>query len=106
MGQFEVTLKQVGIKDIASFSELDDDDLDEMKISDEKSRLALMSVAKHLNEKVKSSNCSKQARHLMRLDSIKSTSFTEQSYKVVEFQSDFSKFVFYSYNYTFLIAEI
>jgi len=82
LGQFEVTLKQVGIKDIASFSELDDDDLDEMKISDKKSRLALMSVAKYVNEKVKSSGCSKQAPHLMRLDSMQATSFTEQSDEV------------------------
>ena len=82
LGQFEVTLKQVGIKDIASFSELDDDDLEEMKISDKKSRLALMSVAKHLNEKVKSSNCSKQAPYLMRLDSMQGTSFTKQSDEV------------------------
>jgi len=79
LGQFEVTLKQVGIKDIASFSELDDDDLDEMKISDKKSRLALMSVAKYLNE---NSGCFKPPPHLVRLDSTQATSFAEQSDEV------------------------
>ena len=81
LGQFEKKLRQVGIKDVSSFTELDNDDLNEMKIDDAKSRLALMSVAKYMNEK--STGLShKQLPLLMKQDNMEPTSFNEHSDKV------------------------
>lgn len=81
LGQFERKLRQVGIKDVSSFTELNNDDLNEMKINDAKSRLALMSVAQYVNEKSKVLS-HKQLPLLMKQDSMEPTSFTEHSDKV------------------------
>ena len=81
LGQFEKKLRQVGIKDVSSFTELDNDDLNEMKINDAKSRLSLMSVAQYMSEK--STGLShKQLPLLMKQDSMEPTSFSEHSDKV------------------------
>ena len=81
LGQFEKKLRQVGIKDVSSFTQLDNDDLNEMKINDAKSRLALMSVAHYMNKK--STGLShKQLPLLMKQGIMDSTSFSEHSDKV------------------------
>ena len=81
LGQFEKKLRQVGIKDVSSFTHLDNDDLNEMKINDVKSRLALMSVAHYMNEK--STGLShKQLPLLMKQGIVDSTSFSEHSDKL------------------------
>lgn len=81
LGQFEAHLRQVGIKDVSSFTELDIDDLNEMKIKDAKSRQTLMSVAQYVNEKSKGSS-HKQVPLFMKQDSMEPTSFNEHSDKV------------------------
>ena len=81
LGQFEKKMRQVGIKDVSSFTELDNDDLNEMKINDAKSRLALMSVAQYMNEKSKVSS-HKHHPLLMKQDSMEPTSFSEHSDKL------------------------
>lgn len=81
LGQFEARLRRIGIKDISSFTELDSDDLNEMKIDDMKSRLALMSVAQYVNEKSKGLS-HKQLPLLMKQDSMEPTSFSERSDKI------------------------
>ena len=81
LGQFEARLRQIGIKDVTSFTELDTDDLNEMDISVVKCRLALMSVAQYVNEKSKGIS-HKQLPLFMKQDSMEPTSFSERTDKV------------------------
>ena len=83
LGQFETRLRQIGIKDITSFTELDTDDLNEMEITDVNCRLALalMSVAQYVNEKSKGIS-HKQLPLFMKQDSMEPTSFSEHTDKV------------------------
>ena len=83
LGQFEARLRQIGIKDVSSFAELDADDLNEMQINDMKCHLAqvLMSVAQYVNEKSKIVP-NKQPPLFIRQDSMEPTSFSEHTDKI------------------------
>ena len=81
LGQFETRLRQIGIKDVTSFTELDADDLNEMEITDVKCWLALMSAAQYVNEKSKGIS-HKQLPLFMKQDSMEPTSFNEHTDKV------------------------
>lgn len=76
LGQFETRLRQIGIKDVISFTELDADDLNEMEITDVKCRLALMSAVQYVNEKSKGIS-HKQLPLFIKQDSMEPTSFSE-----------------------------